>query len=133
MGNQPIDDGNYQFTEAEMKDFIKKEPAAAKYFKAWYCAYEFINRQPRYCLWLGDCPPNELRTMPLCLKRVDAVREFRLNSKSEPTQKLADKPTRFHVENMPTGNYIVIPEVSSERRRYIPIGYMDSSVLCICL
>ena len=130
IGNKPIDDGNYLFTEAEMNDFIKKEPTAAKYFKAWYGSYEFINRKPRYCLWLGDCSPNELRKMPQCLKRVEAVREFRLSSKSKPTQKLADKPTRFHVENMPKGNYIVIPEVSSERRRYIPIGYMDSSVLC---
>ena len=130
MGNQPIDDGNYLFTEAEMNDFIKKEPAAAKYFKAWYGAFEFINRQPRYCLWLGDCTPNELRKMPLCLKRVEAVREFRLSSKRKNTLKLADNPTHFQTENMPTDNYIVIPEVSSERRRYIPIGYMDSSVLC---
>ena len=64
------------------------------------------------------------------MKRVEAVRELRLASKSPGTQKLADKPTRFHVENMPKGSYIVIPEVSSERRRYVPMGYMDSSVLC---
>ena len=96
----------------------------------WYGSYEFINRSPRYCLWLGNCPPNELRKMPECLKRVEAVREFRQSSKRASTLKLAATPTRFQTENMPVGNYIVIPEVSSEKRRYIPIGYMDDSVLC---
>ena len=130
IGNQPIDDGNYLFTKAEMDEFIKSEPAAAKYFKPWYGSYEFINREPRYCLWLGDCPLAELRKMPQCKKRIEAVREFRLASKSEGTRKLADKPTHFHVENMPKGNYIVIPKVSSERRRYVPMGYMNDSNLC---
>ena len=130
IGNQPIDDGNYLFTKAEMDEFIKSEPAAAKYFKPWYGSYEFINREPRYCLWLGDCPIAELRKMPQCKKRIEAVREFRLASKSEGTRKLADKPTHFHVENMPKGNYIVIPKVSSERRRYVPMGYMNDSNLC---
>ena len=68
--------------------------------------------------------------MPHCMERVKAVREYRLASPSPGTVKLADKPTRFHVENMPSGRYIVIPQVSSERRRYIPMGYMDNSVLC---
>lgn len=68
--------------------------------------------------------------MPLCRERVAQVREYRLASPSAGTIKLADKPTRFHVENMPKGNYIVIPEVSSQRRRYVPMGYMNSSVLC---
>ena len=130
IGNKPIDGGNYLFTKAEMDEFINKEPLAAKYFKPWYGSYEFINREPRYCLWLGDCPLAELKKMPLCKKRIEAVREFRLASKSEGTRKLADKPTRFHVENMPKGNYIVIPKVSSERRRYVPMGYMDDSNLC---
>lgn len=68
--------------------------------------------------------------MPLSMERVENVRTFRLRSKSEGTRKLADRPTRFHVENMPERFYIVVPEVSSERRRYVPIGYMDNSVLC---
>ncbi len=130
IGNKPIDNGNYLFTESERDEFIKKEPAAAKYFKPWYGSYEFINRSPRYCLWLGDCTPNELRQMPECLKRVEAVRQFRLASKSAGTVKLADKPTRFHVENMPNSNYIVIPETSSENRKYIPMGFMSPDVLC---
>ena len=68
--------------------------------------------------------------MPKCRERVEFVREFRINSKSAGTRKIADKPTRFHVENVPVGNYIVIPETSSERRRYIPMGFMDDSALC---
>ncbi|MBE6102288.1 MAG: class I SAM-dependent DNA methyltransferase [Selenomonas ruminantium] len=130
IGNKPIDGGNYLFTKEEMEAFIKLEPKAEKYFKPWYGSVEFINRKPRYCLWLGDCPPAELRKMPHALKRVQAVRDLRLSSKSPGTQKIADKPTRFHVENMPKGSYIVIPEVSSERRRYVPMGYMDDSVIC---
>ena len=130
IGNKPIDGGNYLFTEEEMIDFIKSEPKSKQYFKPWYGSQEFINNKPRYCLWLGECSPKELRSMPKCLERVQNVREFRLASKSAGTRKIADKPTRFHVENMPTSNYLLIPEVSSERRRYIPIGFMEPTVLC---
>lgn len=130
IGNKPIDGGNYLFTKSEMEEFIRKEPAAKKYFKPWYGSQEFINRSPRYCLWLGDCPPNELRKMPESMKRVEAVRQVRLASKSPGTVKLAERPTRFHVENMPKGTYVVIPEVSSERRRYVPMGFMTPDILC---
>ena len=125
IGNKPIDGGNYLFTKDEMDEFIRKEPASEKWFKLWYGSQEFINQKPRYCLWLGDCPPNELRKLPECMKRVEAVRQFRLSSNSSGTVKLAEKPTRFHVENMPTKNYILLPKVSSERRRYIPMGFMS--------
>ncbi len=130
MGNQPIDDGNYLFSLEEKNEFIKKEPQSEKWFKPWYGAQEFINQEPRYCLWLGECSPNELRKMPECLKRVQAVREFRLTSKRAATLKLADTPARFQTENMPVGKFVVIPEVSSEKRKYVPMGYMDDSVLC---
>ena len=130
IGNKPIDDGQYLFEKAEMEAFIDKEPMSKDYFHPWYGSKEFINQSPRYCLYLGDCSPSELRKMPECMKRVEAVREYRLLSPSAGTRKLADTPTKFHVTNMPAGNYIVIPEVSSQRRRYIPMGYMDSSVLC---
>ena len=130
IGNKPIDGGNYLFTKDEMEEFLKAEPAAAKWFKPWYGSQEFINRCPRYCLWLGDCPPNELRKMPECMKRVEAVRQLRLASKSAGTVKLADTPTRFHVENMPESTYIVVPEVSSEKRRYVPMGFMTPDILC---
>lgn len=130
IGNKPIDGGFYLFEKDEMSDFLKKEPSAKKYFRPWYGSREFINQKPRYCLWLGECTPAELKAMPLCLERVKAVREYRLASPSTGTIKIADKPTRFHVENMPKGNYIVIPEVSSQKRKYIPMGYMDSNSLC---
>ena len=130
IGNKPIDDGNYLFTKEEMLAFIKDEPGASMFFKEWYGAKEFIHRQPRYCLWLGESSPSDLKNLPMCRKRIEAVRAYRLNSKSAGTRKIADIPTRFHVENMPKNHYIAIPEVSSQRRRYIPMGYMDESVLC---
>ena len=130
IGNKPIDGGNYLFDKEEMEDFINKEPASAKFFHPYYGAFEFINQKPRYCLWLGDCTPAELRHMPHCLKRVEAVRDARLASKSAGTRKIADRPTRFHVENFPNSDYIVIPEVSSEKRRYIPMGIMTPNDIC---
>jgi len=129
IGNKPIDDGNYLFTEAEKNEFLRIEPLAEKYMMPWVGSKEFINGYKRYCLWLGDCPPDELKKMPEAEKRVRAVRKFRLESKSTPTIRLADTPTRFHVENMPKNDYILIPRVSSERRKYIPIGFMDSKIL----
>lgn len=130
IGNKPIDGGFYLFDSAEMQEFLEKEPSAKPYFHPWYGAREFINRCPRYCLYLANCSPTELRKMPECLKLIQAVREYRLNSPSAGTRKLAETPTRFHVTNLPKGSYIVIPQVSSEKRRYIPIGYMDDGVLC---
>jgi len=130
IGNKPIDGGFYLFKDEEKEEFVRKEPGSEKYFRRWYGADEFINRRPRWCLWLGDANPMDLIKLPECMKRIEAVREYRLASPSAGTVKLADKPTRFHVENMPKGNYIVIPEVSSQRRKYVPMGYMDDSVLC---
>ena len=130
MGNQPIDGGNYLFDKEDMEHFIKVEPLSASYFHPYYGALEFINRKPRYCLWLGNCTPAELRNMPHCVKRIEAVREVRLSSKRLSTLKLADRPTRFQTENFPEEDYIVIPEVSSEKRRYIPMGLMSPDVIC---
>ena len=129
IGNKPIDGGNYLFTKEEMEEFIKVEPKSAQYFKPWYGSEEFIHQKPRYCLWLGGCSPAELRQMPHCMKRIEAVREMRLASNSAGTRKLADRPTRFHVENMPDTNYIIVPKVSSEKRRYVPMGFMSPNVL----
>jgi hypothetical protein len=129
IGNKPIDGGNYLFTTEEKDAFISLEPQSAKWFRRWLGAIEFINGYERWCLWLGDCSPSELRQMPEVMKRVQSVRQVRLESKSAPTRKLAGTPTRFHVENMPKGNYLIIPEVSSERRYYIPIGYESPETL----
>lgn len=130
IGNKPIDGGNYLFTTAEKEAFLRIEPQAAPYFRRWLGSDEFINGWERWCLWLGDCPPHLLRQMPEAMKRVEAVRNLRQKSKSAPTRKIANTPTRFHVENMPNSNYIIVPEVSSERRQYVPIGFMEPDTLC---
>ncbi len=129
IGNKPIDDGNYLFTDEEREHFLSVEPNAARWFRRWLGSDEFLNGWQRWCLWVGECPPQELRAMPEVMKRIEAVRQFRLASKSAPTRKLAETPTRFHVENFPKADYLVIPEVSSERRRYIPIGYLPPSTI----
>lgn len=130
MGNQPIDNGQYLFEKEDMEAFIKKEPSAAAYFHPWYGAKEFISQKPRYCLWLGECSPAQLKQMPYCLERVRAVKEYRESSTRASTVKMAMKPTRFQTENMPKGNYIVIPKVSSENRKYVPMGLMSPDMLC---
>ena len=130
IGNKPIDDGNYLFTPAEKDVFVAREPASEKFFRRWLGADEFLNGIERWCLWLGDALPSDLSKLPECRKRIDAVQKFRLNSKSKPTQALAATPRRFHVEFLPTeGNYLAVPEVSSERRKFIPIGFLPASIM----
>ena len=126
----PIDDGNYLFTEDEMEEFIKQEPKAKEFFHPWLDAKGFLNNKYRYCLWLGNCSPAQIKSMPLCMERVKAVQAFRQSSKRSATQKIADFPTRFATENMPDDHYIAIPEVSSEKRIYIPMGFLSPDVMC---
>ena len=127
IGNKPIDDGNYLFTTEERNAFLNIEPTAEPFFRRWLGAEEFINGYERWCLWLGDASPTELRAMPEAMKRVRDVAAFRKSSKSEPTRRLAETPRRFHVENMPKQEWLLVPEVSSERRHYIPIGFEQPS------
>ena len=130
IGNQPIDGGYYLFDKKQKEDFIKKEPMSEQFFMRWYGGDEFINNKEKYCLYLGNCSPDMLRKMPHCMERVNLVKSFRESSKRKSTIKLANTPTKFQTENIPKSKYIVIPETSSEKRRYIPIGFMDSNVLC---
>lgn len=129
IGNKPIDGGNYLFTTEERDAFIALEPGSKRYFRRWLGSDEFINGWERWCLWLGDASPAELKSMPEVLKRIEAVCKVRLESKSGPTRKIASTPTRFHVENMPTASYLIIPKVSSERRLFIPMGFMQPTTL----
>ncbi len=129
IGNKPIDGGYYLFTPEEKINFLKETPDAQKYFYRWMGAVEFINDIERWFLWLGNIEPSELRKMPAVMDRIEKVRKIRLDSKSMPTKKLAETPTKLHVENIPDKPYLVIPEVSSERRQYIPIGYLTPDVL----
>lgn len=130
MGNQPIDDGNYLFSSEEKSIFLEKEPSATPYFHKWLGAQEFINGKPRYCLYLGQITPAELKRMPFVLQRIEAVRKYRSCSNRATTVKLAAFPTKFQTENIPTGTYIAIPEVSSERREFIPMGFLTPDTLC---
>ena len=130
IGNKPIDGGNYLFKEDEKLAFLAEEPGAEKYFHKWLGSDEFLNGRPRYVLWLGETTEQDLADMPLCRQRIENVRQVRLASKSAPTRKLAETPSRFHVENMPEGTSILVPKVSSERRRYIPMGFITPDVLC---
>lgn len=130
IGNKPIDGGFYLFADEEKTDFLNKEPGAESYFHRWIGFREFLHGESRWCLYLGDAAFAELKELPRCRERIEAVREYRLASKSAPTRKLADRPAHFHVENMPKGNSIVVPKVSSERRRYIPMGFVGPETLC---
>lgn len=130
IGNQPIDNGNYIFSEEDKEEFIKKEPKSEKFFKRWFGSDEFINGKIRYCLWLGDATPNELAELPECCKRIKAVIDFRLSSSRKITRELASFPRRFGTENIPTSDFIVLPEVSTISRNYIPIGFLTSDNLC---
>ncbi len=128
-GGKPVDGGFLILTDDEKCSLVKREPQAEKYIKRFMGSADYINSLVRWCIWLVDCPPEELRSMPLVLNRVKAVREFRLASKKEATRKAAITPARF-VEIKNTGSrFIVVPEVSSERRRYIPMGYLDNNTI----
>ncbi|RUQ32024.1 SAM-dependent DNA methyltransferase [Micrococcus sp. HSID17245] len=129
IGNKPVDGGHYLFTTGEKEDFLSQEPEAARYFHRWYGAQEFIQGIERWVLWIGEANSADLIGMPLTLERIRAVRDFREASSSQQTRKLATTPTRFHVENIPVGDALLIPQTSSERRRYLPIGYLTSGDL----
>jgi hypothetical protein len=129
-GNKPSDGGHFILSRAEKTTLLKAEPGAAPWLRRYMGADDFINGVERWCLWLEGIAPQQLRSLPTVLARVEAVRDFRKASTAEPTRKTADTPTRFFYVSQPTSNYIVIPEVSSERRRFIPIGYVSGDVIC---
>ena len=130
IGNKPIDGGNYLFKPEEMAEFLTKEPASEPFFHPWLGSEEFIKGKSRYVLWLGNAAPVQLKDLPLCRARIMAVRDYRLVSSSAPTRKLAETPQRFHVENIPEDTSILIPKVSSERRKYVPMGFIDPGTFC---
>lgn len=123
-GSIPVDGGNLIIEAQDYDEFIKKEPNAQKYICKYIGSEEFINNKIRYCLWLPEITPKDLRSMPNVLNRVEKVREFRLNSSKEATRKFADYPNKFMEIRQPSTNYVVIPSHSSENRKYIPLGIM---------
>ena len=127
-GNRPADGGHLIIENDEYADFIAKEPQAIPYIKKLIGAAEFINNKPRWCLWLVGVTPAELRRMPLVLERVEACKKDRENAPDAGRRKLAERPTQFRETNNPD-TYIVVPAVSSERRRYVPIGFIDKNTI----
>lgn len=128
-GNKPSDGGHLILTTAEKEELVANEPGAAPWLRSFIGAEEYINGNPRWCLWLENAAPSALQKLPSVLRRLEAVREFRLASTAEPTRRAANTPGRFFFVSQPTSNYLLIPEVSSERRSYIPIGFMTPDVI----
>ncbi|SEH07461.1 DNA methyltransferase [Candidatus Venteria ishoeyi] len=127
-GNKPVDGGNLFLSPEEKKVLLDKQPQAEKWIKPVLGAQEFINGKERWCLWLVGISPKELRAMPEILKRVEAVKQMRLNSIDAGARKLADRPTEFRDTRLPE-TYILVPSVSSERREYVPMGFFDSNTV----
>lgn len=127
-GNRPADGGHLIIEANDYDDFIAREPQAKKYIKQLTGATEFINNKERWCLWLVDANISELRKMPLVLERIEACKQDRLNSPDKGRQKLADTPMIFR-ETINPSSYIIVPRVSSERRRYIPLGFLDDTII----
>ncbi|MBR3482197.1 MAG: SAM-dependent DNA methyltransferase [Neisseriaceae bacterium] len=128
-GSQATDNGYYLFTPEERQEFIAKEPQAEKYFKRFMMGKEFLNNIERYCLWIPEISPNELRSCPKILKRVEAVQQFRLDSKNTQTKLAAQTPCRFGQYRPPAKQFIAFAKVSSERRQYIPLGFLSDEVI----
>lgn len=128
-GGKPAEGGNLILTEAEKDELLIKEPQAEKFIRPFMMGKDFIDRKPRYCLWLVNALPQGIRKCPEVMKRVTAVREFRLNSKKPATQRKADTPTLFDEVRDSKTNYIALPKVSSQNRRYIPMDFLSHNII----
>lgn len=126
FGNMPLDGGHLLMSDEEKNEFLKLEPNAKEYILPLISAYEFLNGKRRWCLWLIDAQPQELKKMPEVIKRIEAVKKFRLESVAPSTQKFAESPSLFRDKNRPE-TFIVVPRVSSENRSYIPFGFFDKN------
>lgn len=129
-GNRPADGGHLIIEAKDYEDFIRQEPNAQPYIRKFLGATEFINRKERYCLWLTNISPAELRKLPLVMKRVQACKEDRENAPDAGRRKLAMTPHLFREQITPSSTYILVPSVSSERREYVPMGFMSPDVIC---
>ena len=129
-GNQPSDGGNLILSQEERDEMIRRDASIAPCIRRYVGSKDFINNNEiRYCLWLKNVSPAVYRKNPEIMRRLEAVREMRLASSAAPTRALADKPYLFFSTPQTDSNYLCVPEVSSERRRYIPIGFLDKSVI----
>ncbi len=127
FGSMPNDGGNFLFTDEEKNEFLAKEPKSEKFFKPLISAHEFLNGHKRWCLWLKNANPTELKEARLVTERVENVRKLRAESTRQATQKLAAFPTLFGEDRQPKSDYVLIPRHSSENRKYIPMGFFDEN------
>jgi hypothetical protein len=128
-GSMPNDGGYYLFTTEEKENFVNKEPNSIKFFKRFIGGYEFLNNVERWCLWLVDANPDEIKKMPLIMDRIEKVRKNRLESNRLTTQKDALTPMLFGEIRQTNSDYLALPEVSSENRNYVPIGYVPNTTI----
>ncbi len=128
-GSQPTDDGNLILSIDEKEEYIKKEPQGEKFLRPFMMGKDFIERKPRWCFWLVDTNPSELKKCPILIERIEAVRDFRAKSTKAATRQKAETPTLFDEIKDCKTNYVAIPVVSSERRRYIPIEYLTANII----
>ena len=129
FGSMANDGGNLILNEEEKELLLNKYPQFEPYVKMFLGAEEFINNKKRYCLWLVNCPPSVLRLCPAVLERMENVRNLRAQSSRPGTRKMADYPMLFGENRQPDSNYLLVPRVSSERRRYVPIGFLNSEII----
>jgi hypothetical protein len=129
-GSSPVDGGNLIIEAKDYEDFVRRDPNAKQFIKRMVGSEDFIHNKERFCLWLQDANPAELRRCPLVMERIEKVREMRLNSTKEATRRFADYPTRFMECRQPKTDYLLFPRHSSESRRYIPIGYVSADIIC---
>jgi len=127
-GNSPYDGGHFLFSEEVKNVFLAKEPNAQKFVKHFLGAKEFLNGVNKYCLWLKDASPDEIKQLPILMGIIKKVKEFRENSPGKETQSYATTPSLFRDKNNPN-SFIVIPRVSSENRKYIPMGFFDKNYI----
>ncbi len=128
-GNKPTDGGYFFLTPEEKVEAIKNEPFIAKYIRKIYGSTEYINNKERYCLWLVNASPTEIRKSKFISERVECVRRFRLNSTKAATRKSAETPTLFQEIRHPKSDYIIVPRHSSENRRYVPFGFVSQDII----
>ena len=128
-GGKPVEGGFLILSPEEKDKLLGKCPQIEPYIRPFTSGDDFINNKKRYCLWLVDCPPNIMRSSADVMHRIASVREFRAASVKEATQRCADTPALFMEIKEPQSNYLLIPATSSEKRRYIPIGYVEQNVI----
>ena len=128
-GGKPTDGGFLILSDEERQELLRAEPKAEKFVRRYVGAQEFLHNQSRWCLWLADAAPAELKLLPKVMERVESVRQFRLASKAASTRDFAIFPTLFRQRAQPTTDYLIVPLVSSETRRYIPLGFMSHEVI----